>query len=129
MSLFLLFLGILSTEAWVNQASLSLGYRQQPTCLFYSSEFDRNELSNSTDSSTIPTSSVVERLRVNGVSVSPKGFHVLLESTTDGPKPETAKSTMDSNEKQVQDAKKRDEQEETKKRSSTVLPLKMTNAV
>ena len=109
----------------MNPASLSLGCRKQSTSLFYSSE---NEFGNSTDSSTIPTSSVVERLRVNGVSVSPKGFHVLLESTTGGPKPETTESSKkESKEKEVQDTNKNEEREELQKRSSTVLPLKMTN--
>ena len=81
-------------EAWMSPTasssvspSLGLKTTRTRTALFYSSEFDdSNEIgnSNSTDSAPMSSSSVVERLRVKGVSVSPKGFHVLLESTTSG---------------------------------------------
>jgi hypothetical protein len=100
----LLVIGLLfRVEAWVSPTASSLSFssslgsktaatqsrsRTRPrtrTALFYSSEFGNN----STDatpmsSSSSPPPSVVERLRVKGVSVSPKGFHVLLESTTSG---------------------------------------------
>jgi len=71
----------------------------------------------------------VERLRVNGVSVSPKGFHVLLESTTGGKTatPETSTS-KDSEEEKMQTTKSdQNATHQGKKISNTVLPLKMTN--
>ena len=50
-----------------------------------------------------------------------------MESTTGGPKLEISESKKDSNEAKVQDANKNEERDEPQKRSSTVLPLKMTN--
>ena len=134
--LFLLFLGSLPTEAWVSRAP-SLGCRKATTtALFYSSVFDRNEISNSTDPSRsspiAPSFPIMERLRVNGVSVSPKGFHVLLESTMGSPKngkeTATTKDSKEENEMQTSENDKDTNNNDVRyQTASTVLPLKMTN--
>eukprot|EP00536_Pseudo-nitzschia_multiseries_P001083 jgi/Psemu1/2458/gm1.2458_g len=75
----------LSAEAWVCPSlSVSSRRRSETTALFYSSEFeDGSNQQNRTQTQTqTHTAPILERLRINGVSVSPKGFHVLLESTT-----------------------------------------------
>lgn len=101
--------------AWVTPPSLGVqnhAHCRQSTALFYSSEFGPNNNS---------TSSVVERLKVNGVSVSPKGFHVLLESATGGggrsKTPQATEKTKPKEEEETQDTI----------HSKSVLPLKMTN--
>jgi len=131
----LFLLSSLRTEAWVSPAP-SLGSKtasafggsqhQKPSALFYSSE---NEFgSNSTDSSpTASSTSVVERLRINGVSVSPKGFHVLLESTTGKRSGRSDAGDRDSNEKNLQPSSKETEKASTENAKNSVLPLKMTN--
>jgi len=115
----------LQIEAWVRQAPSSSGLknslpplaakRSRNTALFYSSEFSHN--SNTTNSHPqTASSSVVERLKVNGVSVSPKGFHVLLESTTRG---EGIKIGPDDSPRVLLN--------KNNGNSRSVLPLKMTN--
>ena len=123
--------GSLHSDAWVAPA-VSLGPKNaataitaddrttmtKPTALFYSSEFEFDR-SNSTNSVPTDSSSVVERLKINGVSVSPKGFHVLLESTSGGrgrtSNPKTA------------DVKEQHHEKSGENVSGDVLPLKMTN--
>ncbi|OEU11343.1 hypothetical protein FRACYDRAFT_245663 [Fragilariopsis cylindrus CCMP1102] len=57
------------------------------TSLFYSSAFGRRndrKNENSNNSTTITSTSILERLQVNGISVSPKGFHLLMEASGGG---------------------------------------------
>ncbi|VEU34819.1 unnamed protein product [Pseudo-nitzschia multistriata] len=87
----ILFGGHLSpANAWVcpaqggtirkNEGSLAIGKGRfgGGSALSYSSGFSDERGAGNSNS----TSPVLERLRINGVSVSPKGFHVLLEPTT-----------------------------------------------
>jgi hypothetical protein len=131
----LFLLSSLRTEAWVspapslgskNAAAFGGSHHQKPSALFYSSD---NEFgSNITDSSpTASSTSVVERLRINGVSVSPKGFHVLLESTTGKRSGRSDAGERDSNEKNLQKSSKETEKAPTNNGKNSVLPLKMTN--
>jgi len=88
-----LLLLFLSVEAWVSfpprsrysnsySYSYSYSYSSSNTGLFYSSDFGDDNYYDSNNSTSTSSSPVLERLRINGVSVSPKGFHVLLEPTT-----------------------------------------------
>eukprot|EP00531_Pseudo-nitzschia_arenysensis_P007582 CAMPEP_0116132334 /NCGR_PEP_ID=MMETSP0329-20121206/9489_1 /TAXON_ID=697910 /ORGANISM="Pseudo-nitzschia arenysensis, Strain B593" /LENGTH=476 /DNA_ID=CAMNT_0003626835 /DNA_START=88 /DNA_END=1518 /DNA_ORIENTATION=+ len=122
-----------SATAWVTPPSLGVLLNNnaknchQQTALFYSSEFGPNNNS---------TSSVVERLKVNGVSVSPKGFHVLLESTTGGGRSSSSSSSKTPQEATTEQAKQQEKETQdstttastpTANSKNVLLPLKMTN--
>jgi len=152
--------GILNSEAWVGPA-VSLGQKnvattfgprvangipaasgdrrtmpKKTTALFYSSEFFEFDRSNSTNAAPSSPSSVVERLKINGVSVSPRGFYVLLEQTTGR---ESCTSNPETNGEKDDKVQQRElepmQSEETNDQrakdgengSRDVLPLKMTN--
>jgi hypothetical protein len=126
------------------------------TSLFYSSSSgrnDQNENSNNNSTSTsTTTTSILERLQVNGVSVSSKGFHLLMEASggrgrEPEPEPEHQRKELlersDNNDNDDNRNKFDNDDEPQQKRDSTnttdddcsgavssarrVVPLKMTN--